>query len=622
MGDVRTTFRKLVTSQFMPDFDYRTRFSFQTLFYISDFSYRCCPCGFKHEFLDYIAENGEINENMYGTIIQSIIDGKCPHVSDEVPEYQKIESSVPAVSIAIAVETGEVEQKVADDEAHTNDDDDPMNVYRWLPEFNRTNRKYGIFNIQLHDIALMKKKFNRVIFHCQNYIQYNKRLRSLNRYFSLRATFTNSTVVFKTLKFMEAIVQTNNKALLADVLEVRVDTIEHDLILMSMDLNPLTSMHFVADAFCFAIKHGLTELHDTFLKYFRANTSRSEFHPDSLQTMVEHTIVYNRPPILEELLKIVMSDTAKFCSQWNALSGANAVLHVFNRPDCRKIFRKNGHTLRNDLTFSEMNRITKTYYADFKDEISKAIKRMRNNDAFFRQLFRGMAFIDLHYMKWLLELNVPTDVAGTFRDNFSESVFETLMYQMAQVFRWNRLAAKLLVEENFDSKFSLSDIVTIDNDIVTIVTIDNAIVTFDDFIRREELDFIVNAPYWKTFQDRGGFSRPQDVIFRTDTKEHGRLGFEGQGFALNFTAPFLLECGWPTTRNTLEKYLTEQLHPSEIGYFRDYIQENFDGPKPLAKICRCVLRMHFKGRQLHKFLDITGCPQLIKDYILLKHLLN
>ena len=607
MGDVRTTFRKCVTSQFMPDFDYRTRFSFQTLFYISDYSYRCCPCGFKHEFLDYIAENGEINVNMYEIIIQSIIDGKCPHVSDEVPEYQKIESSVPAVSIAIAVETGEVEQKVANAEAHTNDDDDPMNVYRWQSNVDMTYRKYGLFNIQLHDIALMKKKFNRVIFHCQNYIQYNGTLRSLKGYLSLRATFSNSTVVYKTLKFMEAIVQTNNKTLLADVLEVRADSNEHD-----MDYNPLIAISFVADAFCFAIKHDLTELHDTFLKYFRANTSRSEFYPNILQTMVEHTIVYNRPPILEELLKIVMSDTAKFCSRWNVVSGANAVLQVFNRPDCRKIFRKNCHTLRNNLTFSEMNRITKTYYADFKDEISKAIKRMRTNDAFFRQLFCGMAFIDLDYLKWLLELNVPTDVAGTFRDNFSESVFETLMYKMAQVFIWSRLAAKLLVEENFDSKFSLSDIVTIDNDIVT----------FDDFIRLEKLDFIVNAPYWKTFQNRSDFSRPQDVIFRTDTKEHGRLGFEGKDFALNFTAPFLLECGWPTTRNTLEKYLTEQLHPSEIDYFRDYIQENFDGPKPLAKICRCVLRMHFKGRKIHKFLDITDCPQLIKDYILMKHLLN
>ena len=610
MGDVRTTFRKLVTSQFMPDFDYRTRFSFQTLFYISNYSYRCCPCGFKHEFLDYIAENGEINENMYETIIQSIIDGKCPHVLDELPEYQKIESSVPAVSIAIAVETGDVEQKVADAEALTDDNDDPMNVYRWQSNVDMTYRKYGLFNIQLHDIALMKKKFNRVIFHCQNYIQYNGTLRSLKGYLSLRATFSNSTVVFKTLKFMEAIVQTNNKALLADVLEVRADSKERD-----MDFNPLNAIEFVADAFCFAIKHGLTELHDTFLKYFRANKSRSEFYPNILQTMVEHTIIYNRPPILEELLKIVMSDTAKFCSRWNVanvLSGANAVLQVFNRPDCRKIFLKNGHTLRNNLTFSEINRITETYYTDFKDEISKAVKRMRNNDAFFRQLFRGRAVIDLQYLKWLLELNVLTDVAGTLRYNFSESVFETLIYKIAQLFKWSRLGAKLLVEENFDSKFSLSDFGTTDNDIVTV----------DDFIRLDKLDFIVHAPYWKTFQNRTDFSMPQDVMFRTDTKDHGHFGFEGQDFALNFTAPFLLECGWPTTKYTLEKYLTEQLHPSEIDYFRAYMQENFNGPKPLAKICRCALRMHFKGRKIHKFLEMTDCPQKIKDYILKKHLLN
>ena len=560
MGEVRTTFRKLVTSQFMPDFDYRKRFSFQTLFYISDYSYRCCPCGFKHELLDYIAENGEINENMYETIIQSIIDGKCPHVSDEIPEYQKIESSVPAVSIAIAVETGEVEQKVADAEAHTNDDDDPMNVYRWQSNVDITNRKYGLFNIQLHDIALMKKKFNRVIFHCQNYIQYNGTLRSLKGYLSLRATFSNSTVVFKTLKFMEAIVQTNNKALLANVLEVKADSNEHD-----MHFNPLNAIEFVADAFCFAIKHGLTELHDTFLVYFRANTSRSEFHPNILQTMVEHTIIYNRPPILEELLKIVMSDTAKFCSRWNVVSGANAVLQVFNTPDCTKIFHKRGHTLRNNLTFSEISRISKTYYADFKDEVSKAIKRMRNVDAFFRQLFRRGYFYDLQFLKGLLELKMLTYVAGTLRDNFSECVFETLIYNIAPLSDCTRLAAKLLVEENFDSKFSLYDIATIDNDVAIV----------DEFIGVEKSEFIAHTP-WKRFQNISTYTpfiMPQDLLLRTDTKKHGHYGFEGQDFALNFTAPFLLECGWPTTRNTLEKYLTEQLHPSEIDYFRAYMQE-------------------------------------------------
>ena len=309
-----------------------------------------------------------------------------------------------------------------------------------------------------------------------------------------------------------------------------------------------------------------------------------------------------------------MSDTAKFCSRWNVVSGANAVLIVFNRPDRRKIFRKHGHTLRNNLTFSEINRISKAYYADFKDEVSKAIRRMKNIDAFFGQLFRRGHFYNLQFLKWLLELNMLKDVTGTFRDNFSECVFETLIYNIAPLSDCTRLAAKLLVEENFDSKFSLYDFAAIDNDVAIV----------DEFIGVEKSDFLAHSP-WKRFQNISTYkpnTMPQDLLLRTDTKEHGRFGFEGQDFALNLTAPFLLECGWPTTRYTLEKYLTEQLHPSEIDYFRAYMQENFDGPKPLAKICRCALRMHFKGRKIHKFFEMTDCPQKIKDYILKKHLLN
>ena len=73
-------------------------------------------------------------------------------------------------------------------------------------------------------------------------------------------------------------------------------------------------------------------------------------------------------------------------------------------------------------------------------------------------------------------------------------------------------------------------------------------------------------------------------------QEHGCFGYEGADFALNFTASFLLECGLSTTRKVLENYLkVKQLHPKEHAYLKDYIQENFDGPKPLTKTCRDVL---------------------------------
>ena len=63
--DVRTTFRSLVTKEFMPHHDYGTTFEFRTVFYKSAFSYACCPCAFEHEFLLYIDRYGNINEDVY-----------------------------------------------------------------------------------------------------------------------------------------------------------------------------------------------------------------------------------------------------------------------------------------------------------------------------------------------------------------------------------------------------------------------------------------------------------------------------------------------------------------------------------------------------------------------------
>ena len=56
----------------MPDFNYRTNFQFQTLFYKSGYSYCCCACGFEHEFLEYIKDDGSIDEDLYEKVLQNI----------------------------------------------------------------------------------------------------------------------------------------------------------------------------------------------------------------------------------------------------------------------------------------------------------------------------------------------------------------------------------------------------------------------------------------------------------------------------------------------------------------------------------------------------------------------
>ena len=106
--DVKRTLRYLVTNQYMPDFDYLgTNFQFLTLFNKSGYSYCCCSCGVEHEYLEYIKDDGGIDEDLYEKVLQNILDGKCEHTNDRPAEYLKF-TCVSGLDIAAVVGTEQV----------------------------------------------------------------------------------------------------------------------------------------------------------------------------------------------------------------------------------------------------------------------------------------------------------------------------------------------------------------------------------------------------------------------------------------------------------------------------------------------------------------------------------
>ena len=109
------------------------------------------------------------------------------------------------------------------------------------------------------------------------------------------------------------------------------------------------------------------------------------------------------------------------------------------------------------------------------------------------------------------------------------------------------------------------------------------------------------------------FMFPQRFI--TNAKEHSVFGQnDGSEYALEFTAPLLLECGYSATREILDAALDRNLHPDELKYIRAYI----DTPRSLKLRCRDALEKHFKGMGLHHFVEMSAIPHTIKDFILLK----
>ena len=100
--NMREIFRKLATNSYIEDFDYSTRFRFQTVHHQSAYSYCYCWFGFENEFVGYIADDGTINEDIFEEIVQSIIEGKCPHITSNVPKDWILETCVTAAHVAIA----------------------------------------------------------------------------------------------------------------------------------------------------------------------------------------------------------------------------------------------------------------------------------------------------------------------------------------------------------------------------------------------------------------------------------------------------------------------------------------------------------------------------------------
>ena len=124
-------------------------------------------------------------------------------------------------------------------------------------------------------------------------------------------------------------------------------------------------------------------------------------------------------------------------------------------------------------------------------------------------------------------------------------------------------------------------------------------------------DFAFLQAYDKTVVKHGNYI--------VDAKQHGCYGYDDDdNFCLNFMGPFLMECGFPVLRQSLIDSLNGDLHHSVRAYILKYIES----PMSLKVICRDTLRLHFKGRLIHRFVEQSNLPRDIESFILLKSLLS
>ena len=130
---LKSIIRNLATNVYMYDQDYvHYELSFNTLFYRTAYSYRCCTCAYEHEYLEYIEDDGSINEPLYEQVVANIINGECQHVGETPKEFLR-ETKVYGIHFAAARGTLDA-----------------------LTERNRKNYNTGLFRANLWTIAVAR----------------------------------------------------------------------------------------------------------------------------------------------------------------------------------------------------------------------------------------------------------------------------------------------------------------------------------------------------------------------------------------------------------------------------------------------------------------------------------
>ena len=559
-------FRNLVTNQFMENINYsREKYSFLTVFYRSGSTYRCCSCAQNHEYLEYISDTGEIDENVYENIVKSLANGKCPH-ADTVPKYQLVPTSVTALHIAAAVGT-----------------------YRAVKEnryicFSYAHMRVGqIFNLYPFDTAMLNNQTNICNLLADYWLSHGHGPISVPYASTVN---DHSSLHVQEVSRLEICVRQRNNHLL-QAITTSFSKIpgfgDTGLRNISLILVPRTGLAY---ALQFTMKHQLVELQQTLLQYMELLKKYYLLSVELRNDCLLSVLMYNDHKLLDQMLTFLDSNDdifiSKCCMVLQKRGECTNLLHYHR--DIRPVSMSKEEHIHTLFTLFCM------FYHDFKDELYRLLETAPGiQDGFikvsllkqipsFRRCYHDMCTVQVVHT--IIEI-------GTSEDLVSNT--EIIVPQLRVMLKYHstygmciREAIELLVNEN----------VEIDIDIENIVNGERRV--------------------------SKNVHRGESYHYITDLREHGLYGHYGEDLALNYLCPFLYECGFQISRRILLEILHKKFKKDSKSTELAYINTYLDTPRSLQTCCRNTLRKHFRGRYIHRFVEVSQCPKKIKDIILLK----
>lgn len=547
-------FKNLVSNQYMEEFDYANRkFGFKTVFYKSTF-YQCyCRCPFEHEYMDYVSENGEVNEEIYEKIIQNIIDGMCPHVDQAPDDYVK-ETSISGLHVAACLGTVTAIKRHLDHSQGT---------------------KSTIFQLEPSDMAYMKNK-----------------IRTLHAYHYHNATFKDfrSTVRGDTrVPYTTKPNHDSERIEINKLYPLEWHALNRDIKSIKYLLGmPFLTRNGFVEAYTLTMKLNLKDEQSCLFDYIETELSRSDVSSQFVYSCVEAAIMYNEH---EELNRILMCLNKPLVDYEHCKDKIRTLFTLIKESECENVLSRNG------VVPCRWVSCARTYTRQkLLDLIDKSYDIKSQMDQLFSTFRRVYA----------------EDVANICDHIFTKPTNAETVRAFLELYAKYRL---------FDERYSsiTSQILSIRNSCARPV--------------REAIEWIINANpdvdrqrdvvnlglrYDVVLQSSGDISADISGSYETDAKVHGLFGHDGGNLAFNFMGPLLIESGFMFTREILRKFTDKYLHPSEL----DYLADCLNNPRSLLASCRDVLRREYKGQMIHKFVHISEGPKKIKDAILLKHLLR